>query len=826
NGSFILMTAGQRKPEGQWTGDERKAANLDQRLKSLIMSVLPEDQMNSVINCLTTKSTWDDLILYHEGPSNVKESRVMDLKLCYNTFKFKKGESLTQTFTRYTALMNELVNDGIKLSKLEINTGFINGLPKKWLSFCQSLRNTNHVKESECFSIWTFEIVLMMKRTQEAVMMPKSTNQTECHKCGKKGHFARDCWSKTSVPSYQSPFQPKLLHSSEHKPEPRHTKDFEAKYNKVKAKPALLSSSASAPSSSSSKNKCLIAEKYDWDEEEVSSDDNEVTKVKAFMALTDKERVFVGKESANNGEWVKISIQKVHTLLEMEDNNDRKSFLDYLCIDLNYVEEQRNNLLSKHRNLVHELNTCKEQYCCGHVNTEILKENQNLRNKLKELTSITEAWLNSSNKVNQCISEQIPTQKKKILGIDQLTEDTSSSGPKDPVFIKSSADNSEMSITGSNKPKLSGAEDFTLSNHDTGKVPSNESQRNTTDHSVVVSDSSVTDYDSADESSVCSTPLPPLEKLTGAEPVSGPKTIKSILKSKSTFKAETLKGITINEPSSAPVRGNKSSSASKTNSAPAGKLKNVKIEDDPPLAIVMKELNELKLQFSKNKSSYFRNKNSQQVPPNALQNKYKTQFKMNCELCGQNNHLSENCYEVLFCKKCKRTNHRTCDHADFMSSMDINQYHTGQSESSSRSRPSRPAMPFPSCIHCGYNDHQSDDCVYYPICEICGSYDHDTHGHNRIISLRRGIKPRNPQHITKNCETCGSNVHTTSDHNDIEWFRKREALQAKKAESFKASKTESSNALRSKTPTKRYLNGTPSISRQYSESSSLDLKGQ
>ncbi|GJU55414.1 hypothetical protein Tco_1229128 [Tanacetum coccineum] len=29
NGSFIPMIAGQRKPEGQWTGDERKAANLD-----------------------------------------------------------------------------------------------------------------------------------------------------------------------------------------------------------------------------------------------------------------------------------------------------------------------------------------------------------------------------------------------------------------------------------------------------------------------------------------------------------------------------------------------------------------------------------------------------------------------------------------------------------------------------------------------------------------------------------------------------------------------------------------------------------------------------
>nr|GEU69211.1 hypothetical protein [Tanacetum cinerariifolium] len=302
---------GQRKTEGQWIVDESKAANLDQRLKSLSMSVLPDDQINSVINCLTTKSTWDDLILYHEGPYDVKESKVMDLKLCYNTFKFKKAKS------------------------------------KRFF-----------------------------KKGTQRFSSAKATDQTERHKCGKKGHFARDCWSKTLVPSYQSPFQPNLLHSSEHKPEPRLTKDFKAKYNKVKAKLALLSSSASVPSSSSSKNK-------------------------------------------------------------------------------------------------------------------------------------------------------------------------------------------------------------------------------------------VTDYDSANESSVCNTPLPPLEKLIGVEPVSGPKTIKSILKSKSSFKAGTLKGITINEPSLTLVRGNKSSSASKTNSAPAVKLKNVKIEDDPPLAIIMKELNELKLQFRKNKSSYFKNKNSQ-----------------------------------------------------------------------------------------------------------------------------------------------------------------------------------------------------------------------
>ncbi|GKB22449.1 retrovirus-related pol polyprotein from transposon TNT 1-94 [Tanacetum coccineum] len=124
----------------------------------------------------------------------------------------------------------------------------------------------------------------------------------------------------------------------------------------------------------------------------------------------------------------------------------------------------------------------------------------------------------------------------------------------------------------------------------------------------------------------------------------------------------------------------------------------------------------------------------------------------------------------------------------------MSQHLKSQGGSSSRSQTLRPLKPFSPCKHCGFNDHQSDDCFNYPTC--CGNYNHDTKGHNRIISLRRGIKPRNPQYVTKSYETCGSIVHTTTDHNDIEWFRKGEALQAKKVES--------SNANRSKTPTKRW----------------------
>ncbi|GJX92758.1 hypothetical protein Tco_0347344 [Tanacetum coccineum] len=57
------------------------------------------------------------------------------------------------------------------------------------------------------------------------------------------------------------------------------------------------------------KNKGLIAKAYEWDEEEVSSDDNEMVKVKVLMALAE-ENDAVNKEGTKNGEWVKISTRK------------------------------------------------------------------------------------------------------------------------------------------------------------------------------------------------------------------------------------------------------------------------------------------------------------------------------------------------------------------------------------------------------------------------------------------------------------------------------------------------------------------------------------
>ncbi|GJV37796.1 retrovirus-related pol polyprotein from transposon TNT 1-94 [Tanacetum coccineum] len=472
-------------------------------------------------------------------------------------------------------------------------------LPGRWLTFSQGLRNANHIQTLDLADIYgTF--------VYEDNLIQRS-------------HFAKDCFSKTPGPSYKSPvnnssvskgfqpkFAPKLIQSSSNsnnQVDPKFQKDYKAEYKKMKAKLALLEASPSKV-----------------------SDEEEVTQVKVLMALADDE-LTVGKSHARNGEWVDITIRKVNTLLSMDEDADWQNYLKYINIDLKFVEEQRLNLLSKYNKMVFELNKCRDELLILKQakldavtfqiqNTKLTKLNHALQEQLKEEKKINEKWLTSSKKVSQCISEQIPHQKKKVLGGELLTESLSKININENAFIPASMgyDQEMVPKTKDWVEKLN--PDSKLPNFNTGRILVPESQ--------VVNESLETlntPESSKDSEAEFLTPLPPLKNLRGASPSS----------------------------------------------------------------------------------------------------------------------------EIL-----KATE-----------------------------------KPFPPCTHYGFNDHRPDDCTNYPECEICGSYDHSTSGHNRIIQIKGGVlvesSQSNESPIGLKCNTCGRSIHSTTDHNEFDHFKRGEKIQDAKA---------------------------------------------
>ncbi|GJV36050.1 hypothetical protein Tco_1408527 [Tanacetum coccineum] len=80
------------KPQKQWLHADRRLANQDKRLKSIIISCLPNDVMKSVIKCKTAKAMWNDFILAYEGPSDIRDTKIATLRLKFNAFKALEGE--------------------------------------------------------------------------------------------------------------------------------------------------------------------------------------------------------------------------------------------------------------------------------------------------------------------------------------------------------------------------------------------------------------------------------------------------------------------------------------------------------------------------------------------------------------------------------------------------------------------------------------------------------------------------------------------------------------------------------------------------------------
>ncbi|GKB77050.1 hypothetical protein Tco_0943945, partial [Tanacetum coccineum] len=99
---------------------------------------------------------------------------------------------------------------------------------------------------------------------------------------------------------------------------------------------------------------------------------------------------------ARFGQWIDITIKKVHKLLSMTDGDERKHVLDYTHVDLHYVEDQRKNLLNKFNLLKQELSLHKSELCklkntvsinCS-LQNEVIRvnlENESLKDEISDL---------------------------------------------------------------------------------------------------------------------------------------------------------------------------------------------------------------------------------------------------------------------------------------------------------------------------------------------------------------------------------------------------------------------------------------------------------
>ncbi|GJZ65818.1 hypothetical protein Tco_0622514, partial [Tanacetum coccineum] len=263
------------KCQNQWSNAESCLANEDKRLKSIIITCLPNDVMKSVIKCKRTKEMWNDLILAHEGPSDIRDTKIAALRLKSNAFKSLEGEKVHETFTRLKCLLNDLENNGVTIPQAEFNAT----LATLYGKYNYEERLIDQIYESE-IQIFTIQ------------------------------------FSSSKALIFNTHFQDS---DSDIKEDQRTSNEFMADLNAEYHERAILANQKRFYKRERVKRerrknkrvkKGLIDELFDWDDESVSSNDEGSTKIRAFMVIAEDEPS-VGKIDARSDQWVDITIKKV-----------------------------------------------------------------------------------------------------------------------------------------------------------------------------------------------------------------------------------------------------------------------------------------------------------------------------------------------------------------------------------------------------------------------------------------------------------------------------------------------------------------------------------
>ncbi|GJS50499.1 hypothetical protein Tco_0623861 [Tanacetum coccineum] len=216
------------------SAEEKERYKADIRATNILLQGIPKDIYSLINHYTDAKDIWENVKMILEGSELTKDDRESQLYDEFEHFRQIKGETIQGYYVRFTKLINDMRNIKMTMSRMQLNSKFVNNMLPEWSRFITEVKLNRGLKESNCDQLYAYlkqhevhanENRIMMERfgqpnndplalelrTEEAMDNLWSCETIKCYNCNGLGlHRHRECPSRPKH-SDSATFKDKML---------------------------------------------------------------------------------------------------------------------------------------------------------------------------------------------------------------------------------------------------------------------------------------------------------------------------------------------------------------------------------------------------------------------------------------------------------------------------------------------------------------------------------------------------------------------------------------------------------------------------------------
>ncbi|GJS88749.1 retrovirus-related pol polyprotein from transposon TNT 1-94 [Tanacetum coccineum] len=138
------------------TAEEKERYKADIRATNILLQGIPKDIYTLINHYTDAKDIWDNVKIILEGSELTKDDRESQLYDEFERFLQIKGETIHVYYVRFTKLINDMRNIKMTMSRMQLNSKFVNNMLPEWSRFITEVKLNRGLKESNFDQLYAY----------------------------------------------------------------------------------------------------------------------------------------------------------------------------------------------------------------------------------------------------------------------------------------------------------------------------------------------------------------------------------------------------------------------------------------------------------------------------------------------------------------------------------------------------------------------------------------------------------------------------------------------------------------------------------------------